>query len=253
MMYKILIVEDELSSAKYLSDILLSINPENKILAITSSIVDTVKWLSHNQVDLIFMDVELSDGLCFEIFEEIKIKTPIIFTTAFNKFAIKAFEFNSIAYLLKPVSKDSIDYNLGKLDSLRSFYNVDIVDFLSSFKNGEIKYRKRFLIQYADKLVTIDTDEISFFYILNNCVFFRTFNNENYPLEMSLNNLETILDPNKFFRINRKYIINCSAIKSMKSWSSNRIKIHLIGETEENEDTIVSMYNTSAFKKWLNS
>jgi DNA-binding LytR/AlgR family response regulator len=252
-MYKILIVEDENSSAQFLSDILINIDPENIILGILPSIKETVKWLEGNKADLIFMDVELSDGLCFNIFEETKITTPIIFTTAYNKFAIKAFEFNSIAYLLKPVSKENIEYYLAKLDSLRSFYNVDIVNFLTSLKQEDTKYRKRFLIQYADKLVTVETDDIAFFYILDNNVFFKTFNGECYPLELSLNNLEAMLNPEKFFRINRKYIINCNAIRSMKSWSRNRVKKHLVGLPDETDDTIVSMYNTSAFKKWLNS
>ncbi len=252
-MYKILIVEDEDSSAQYLCNILQDINSEYKIMAILPSVVETTKWLKYNTADLIFMDIELSDGYCFDIFKTIHIKTPIIFTTAYNKFAIKAFEFNSIAYLLKPVSKEEIEYYISKLDSLRSFYNIDVVNFLSTFKDNEIKLRNRFLIQFADKLVAVKADEVAFFYIFENNVFIKTFKGENYPLEMSLNNLETVLDPTLFFRINRKYIINCNAIISMKSWSSNRIKIQLIGQSVDNDDVIVSIYNVAAFKKWLNS
>lgn len=252
-MKKILIVEDEESSAKYLSDILISIDPDNIIMGILSSIKETVKWLENNTVDLIFLDIELSDGLCFSIFEQIRINTPIIFTTAYNKFAIKAFEYNSIAYLLKPVSKEDIEFYLAKLDSLKSFYNVDIVDFLSKLKQEDMKSRKRFLIQYVNKLVSVETEYIAYFFISDNSVFLKTFKGACYPLEMSLNNLENILDHNTFFRINRKYIINCHAIESMTSWSRNRIKIRLTGQDPENDDTIVSIYNAPAFKKWLNS
>jgi DNA-binding LytR/AlgR family response regulator len=252
-MKNILIVEDEEASANYLESLLKRIDPDFNILEKLSSVKETVKWLATNKADIIFLDIELSDGLCFSIFDEVKINTPIIITTAYNQFAIKAFQINSIAYLLKPVSKEDLEFSLSKLETIKSLYTIDIKDLASSIKGDKSGFRNRFLIQYADKLVKIETKEIAYFFISDNSVYVKTFKGECFPMDLSLNNLEKLVDPARFFRINRKYLISCDAIIDMRSWSRNRIKIKLSGQQEENEDAIVSIYNAAAFKKWLNT
>lgn len=252
-MKNILIVEDEEASADYLEGLLKSINPDFNILAKLASVKETVKWLTANKADIIFLDIELSDGPCFSIFDEVKISTPIIITTAYNQFAIKAFRLNSISYLLKPVRKEDLEFSLSKLDLIKSLYTINIMDLISSINGDKSEFRKRFLVQFADKLVKIETTEIAYFFISENGVCAKTFKGECYPIDSSLNSLEKIVDPARFFRINRKYLISSDAIVDMRSWSRNRIKIKLTGHPEEDEDTVVSIYNATAFKRWLNS
>ncbi len=252
-MKNVLIVEDEALAANHLEITLKEIAPDVIVKAKFGSIVETVKWLALNKVDLIFLDIQLSDGLCFSIFERVSVNTPVIFTTAYDQYAIKAFQLNSIAYLLKPICKEELKESLQKFKTLKSEFSIDIDSLLSSFQTKPPRFRKRFLIQFADKFRKIEIEEIEYFYISDKSVYLKTSQGSSFPIDLSLDNLEKVIDPSMFFRINRKYIICDKAISNMISWSRNRIKIILNFPPDDNSDVIVSIYRTSDFKKWLNS
>ncbi len=250
MSLKIVIIEDEILAAERLEKMLLELLPNVTIAAKLSSVERSVAWLKSNCVDLIFLDIQLSDGLSFSIFDRVEVKTPVIFTTAYDRYAIKAFELNSISYLLKPIKKLELEGGLQKYQSLKSAYSVDFEALLANFK-GESEYKKRFLIQIADRYKKVETNDIAYFFALEKNVFFRTTEGQTYPVDMTLDRVEKVVDPALFFRINRKYITNINAISNMVSWSKRRIKLELTPAADNSTDSIVSMERYADFKKWL--
>lgn len=252
-MMKILIVEDEALAADRLEEMIMQLMPDSIIMAKTTSITTTVDWLQHNTPDLIFLDIQLSDGLSFSIFEKIKVLTPVIFTTAYDQYAIRAFQLNSIAYLLKPVKKAELQTAINKLRTLQSVYSQDLEGLLASIQGRDPGYKKRFLIQIADKIRKVEISDVAYFFALDRYVFMRTFQNNTYPLDHTLDNLVNMVDPAKFFRINRKYIVNIDAIGQMVAWSRSRVKLELSPAPDDPMETIVSIDRAADFKKWLNS
>ncbi|MCD4772605.1 MAG: LytTR family DNA-binding domain-containing protein [Bacteroidales bacterium] len=249
----VLIIEDEKIAANNLEKMLLqidgNINVQNKI----DSIEESVKWLNNNTVDLIFLDIHLADGLCFKIFEQTKIKTPIVFTTAYDQYAIKAFKVNSIDYLLKPIEIKELEKSLEKFNELNRAQNASSIDYASlidilSKKNN---YQERFIVRYAQKIKSIKTDDIAYFYVNNENVFLCTKGNNNYSIDYSLEKLENIINPKNFFRVNRQFIVNISSIENMYSLSKSRIKIEL--KPKSDNEIIVSYNRMSDFRKWLNN
>lgn len=253
MKLNVLIIEDEALAAERLESLIREIDPEIHILAKLPSVREAVKWLSLNQTDLIFLDIQLSDGLSFSIFDQITITTPVIFTTAFDQYAIKAFQLNSIAYLLKPIRRNELQESLQKYQSLKSAFSIDFERLLANIQGKKPEYKKRFLIQTGDKIRKIETSDIAWLYAQDKCVFMRTFQNQTLPADSSLDNLEQLLDPAQFFRINRKYLVNMDAIANMVAWSRGRIKLELKPKTDDEFDSVVSIDRSSDFKKWLNS
>jgi two-component system, LytTR family, response regulator LytT len=249
---KILIVEDESIAADRLEKIILELMPEAEICGKTVSIKDSVKWLMENKTDLIFLDIQLSDGISFSIFEQINTQTPVIFTTAYDQYAIKAFELNSISYLLKPIRKEALAESLHKYKSLKSAFSIDFEGLISAIHSKQTEYRKRFLIQAGDKFRKVEAEEIAYLYALEGNVFLKTFEGNSYPVDSSLENLENTLDPDLFFRINRKYLVHLKSIVSMHAWSRSRIKIQLKPKADNEDETIVSIDRSGEFKRWLN-
>ena len=247
---KALIIEDEALAAQRLEKMLREIVPDIVIAAKLASVETSVAWLKENRVDLIFLDIQLSDGLSFSIFDRVDVHTPVIFTTAYDQYAIKAFDVNSVSYLLKPVKKQELEDSLQKYRTLMSAYQIDFAAILANLK-GETGYKKRFLIQVADKYRKIETAEIAYFFALEKDVFLRTAAGQTYPLDMTLDRVEKEIDPALFFRINRKYIVHVNAISNMVSWSKRRIKIELNPPADNNTETVVSMERYTDFKKWL--
>ncbi len=247
---KVVIIEDEALAAERLEKMLKELVPDITIAAKLASVESSVVWLKENSVDLIFLDIQLTDGLSFSIFDRVEVKTPVIFTTAYDQYAIKAFELNSISYLLKPIKKRELENSLQKYQSLKSAYNIDFDTLLSTIK-GKTEYKKRFLVQIADKYKKVETGDIAYFFALEKSVFFRTTEGQTYPLDMTLDQAEKMIDPTLFFRINRKYIVNINAISNMVSWSKRRIKIELVPVVDDSTDTIVSMERYTEFKKWI--
>lgn len=249
---KVLIIEDEKVAASRLEKMLLEIDPEIQVMAKTGTITESAKWLLNNQADLIFLDIQLSDGISFSIFDQVNVNTPVILTTAYDQYAIKAFQLNSIAYLLKPIRKNELEDSLQKYEKLKSAFTIDFESLLAGIQGKKPDYKKRFLIQIGDKIKKIETTEIAWFYALEKNVFLKTFKGGSSAVDYTLDALENLLDPEQFFRINRKYLINMDAIEGMTAFSRGRVKIKLNPPAEDEMETIVSVERAANFKKWLN-
>jgi DNA-binding LytR/AlgR family response regulator len=247
----VLIIEDEAIAAEKLERMLLEIEPSIRISAKLGSIRESVKWLLQNNADLIFLDIQLSDGISFSIFEQVNINTPVVFTTAYDQYAIKAFQVNSISYLLKPIRKAELEESLRKYNTLKTAFSIDFDTLLAQIQGREPEYKKRFLIQIGDKIKKIEVSEIAYFYVLEKGVYFRTFQGNSYAADFTLDKLETMLNPSQFFRINRKYLVNMDAIVNMIAYSRARVKLEL--KPVADDETIVSIERSADFKKWLNS
>ncbi len=249
----VLIIEDEIFAAEKLEQMLIDINPAVNVMAKLGSINESVKWLTNNTADLIFLDIQLSDGLSFSIFEQVTLNTPIIFTTAYDQYAIKAFQVNSISYLLKPIRKSDLAESLKKFQTLKSAFHIDFEALLANIQGKEPDYKKRFLIQIGDKIRKIDVSETAYFYVLDKGIFLQTFEGKSYPVEFTLDKLETLLNPEIFFRINRKFLISMESISRMVAYSRGRVKLELKPTPDDDSDTIVSIDRSSDFKRWLSS
>lgn len=244
------IIEDEKLAADNLELMLHSIDEGIQILAKIESVRNAVKWLSSNSCDLILLDIQLSDGNSFSIFDQIDVKTPVIFITAYDQYAIRAFKHNSIDYLLKPVNKDDLSLSLQKFQEF--YQNRQLPDFkslLDTIRNP-VSYQERFLVSAGQKLRTIKTSEIAYFYVQNKYVFLCTKEDKHYDINYTLEKLEEMLDPKSFFRINRQYIINIEVIENMYTVSKSRLKLDI--KPKPAEEIIVSVNNIQEFKIWLN-
>jgi len=249
----VLIIEDESFAAEKLEDMLHEIDPKINVLAKLGSITESVKWLMQNSAHLIFLDIQLSDGISFSIFEQVTINTPVIFTTAYDQYAIKAFQLNSIAYLLKPIRTADLAESLKKYESLKSTFHIDFETLLANIQGKESDFKKRFLIQIGEKIRKVEVSETAYFYSLDKGIYLQTFDGKSYPVEFSLDKLESLLNPESFFRINRKFLVNMDSISKMVAYSRGRVKLELKPKPEDEFDTIVSIDRSSDFKKWLNS
>jgi len=246
----VLVIEDERLAAERLEKMLSDISYEIKVMAKLESVIDSINWLNENEKpDLIFMDIQLDDGICFEIFDSVKIETPIIFTTAFDKYAIKAFQVNSVDYILKPIEKHAL---IKALEKYKSIYRVSQSqnDKLNQLYKQVIQnYKSRFFVKIGNHFSSISVDEIQCFLIQERGIFLRTINGKKYDLDYSLDQLQKHLDPEKFFRINRNYLIHIDSIQDIYSYSSNRLGVKL--KMLDHLDMIVSREKVSDFKKWL--
>jgi len=249
----VLIIEDESLAADKLEHMLKEVDPTINIISKLGSVKESVKWLLQQKADLIFLDIQLSDGISFSIFEQVAINTPVIFTTAFDQYAIKAFQVNSISYLLKPIRKNDLSESLKKYQTLKSAFSIDFDMLLANIQGREPDFKKRFLIQTGEKIRKIEVSEIAYFYVLDKGVYMRTFQGNNYSVEYTLDKLESILNPSSFFRINRKYFVNMESIANMVAYSRGRVKLELKPAADDELDTIVSIDRSADFRKWLNS
>ena len=247
---KILIIEDEQPQAKQLQKYLEEIDKSFEVVDIIPSVSNAAGFLAINNINLIFLDIHLADGLCFEIFDKVKIDCPVIFTTAYDQYAIEAFKHNGIDYLLKPVTKEDVQKSIGKFRSLTS-HKPDyerLVATMGAFEKAK-NIKHRFVGQAGRKLKIVTDDEIAYFYAFEGSVFIRTRKNENLLFDDTLENVEPKLDPYQFFRLNRKIIAHLSAIKEMYPYSKSRLKIALVPEFKD--DVIVSYNNVRNFMKWI--
>lgn len=250
-MMKVLIIEDEKLAAEKLEQQLHELDPSIRVVGQTGSIVESVKWLLQNSADLLFLDIQLSDGISFSIFEQVSVNSPVIFTTAYDQYAIKAFQLNSIAYLLKPVRKNDLAESLRKYNNLKSAFNIDFDQLMAHIQGIEPGYKKRFMVQAGNRIRKIEVSEIAYIYSLGKGIYIRTFNGNSYPVEYSLEKLESMVNPSLFFRINRKYMVNIDSISKMTAYSRGRVKLELNPPADVELDTIVSIDRSPEFKKWL--
>jgi len=251
-MMKALIIEDEAYAADKIESLLHEIDPSIQVMARLGSIRESVRWLTDNSCDILFLDIQLSDGISFSIFEQVSVNIPVIFTTAFDQYAIRAFKLNSIAYLLKPISRVDLEESLKKYRTFKTAFGIDFDVLLSQLQGREPEFRKRFMIQVGEKIRKVEVLEIAYFHILEKGVYLTTFTGHSYPVEFTLDKLENLLNPDHFFRINRKYVVNMNAITNMISYSRGRIKLELTPKTDDPSDAIVSIDRSGGFRKWLN-
>lgn len=248
---KILIVEDEKLSAEHLSNLLIKIEPTFEIVHVSESVKRTIAFLESGiKVDLIFMDVHLADGISFDIFEVVKETAPIIFTTAFDEYAIKAFKVNSIDYLLKPIGRNELKEAIDKFKNIHSKQKVDrsgLMEDVYSIINRH--YKNRFLVRSGEQIQSIPVEEISFLIAEDGIVILVNKQGKLFALDQSLDSLETLLDPEHFFRISRKIIIRFDAINKILPHLNSRLKIS--AEFLDDENSIVSRERVLEFKLWL--
>jgi DNA-binding LytR/AlgR family response regulator len=249
-MLKVLIVEDEFPAAKRLIRLLEQVDPTIEVLDTLDSVERAVAWLKQHQADLIFLDIHLADGNSFSIFEQVTVKTPIIFATAYDKYAIQAFKLNSVDYLLKPIEREELAQSLAKYRDTRQTQAPLDVEALLRAMQPQHEYQKRFMVTAGDKIKSVPIEEVAYFFGQQKYVFLTTKDNRQYIVDFTLGKLEDMLDPQRFFRINRQFIISFDAIASMFAYSKSRVKIELDppGEIE----AIVSIEKAPRFKEWLN-
>lgn len=250
----IIIIEDEVKTAKALGQLILSIRPDARILSYIQSIDGAISYLSENdQPDLIFMDIQLADGLCFEIFKGVEVVSPVIFCTAFDDYAIEAFKSNGIDYILKPFSRESITQAIKKVGELKNFFqrNKKIqpdFEYLLT-RNGENAGKSSFLVFKNNKYLTIQTENIAFFFIKNETPTIMSFDKGEYQISQSLDEVHKLLSPNQFFRLNRQYLVNFSAIKEAEHYFSRKLIVKLTVPTEEK--LLVGKDKVTSFLSWL--
>jgi DNA-binding LytR/AlgR family response regulator len=248
---RILIIEDELHTANRLKQLVLEYNNEAEILESLTSVATAIEWFKTHQVpDLIFQDIQLSDGTCFDIYEAIPVNCPVVFTTAYSEYALKSFEVNSIDYLVKPYDINDIKRVLDKFQQFSSIFQTTKIDDLKEL--GELKKslpRIRFLIRIGDNFKVIQTSEIAYFLSDGGLSFAWLFDGKKYPVVQTLSELEDELDINDFFRINRNCIVNSRSIQKISSWFNSRLKIELHPKSEV--EIIVSRERVKEFKYWL--
>lgn len=254
MELSILIIEDEFTAGNYLKQLILELYPRVEILDIIPTVKESIEWLnSNNEPDLIFMDIHLSDGSSFSIFENIDIKCPIVFVTAYDQYAIKAFETNSIGYILKPIEPSSIKKSVDKFlnnrqDPKKGNFN-DIREIIRNIKIENKQYKQNFLVQIKDKLFTLESKKILYFYTEQKIARAVIEPNSEYQLEYNIEEITCIVDPYHFFRVNRQYIINRNAIKEVVVWFNGKLMIKT--GLDKSIKIEVSKARVQEFKKWL--
>lgn len=248
---KAVIVEDEFAAAQNLERLIKSVDENIDIIAVLQNVDDSIEWFSTNAMpDVVFMDIHLADGDSFSIFKSVDIRCAIIFTTAYDEYALKAFEVNSIDYLLKPISKKSLEKALDKLKNFSpNNSNPDaILQIMKSLNQVYKTHRKSFLIPFKDKLIPISSDDIAYVYSQNKKAVITCFNKRDYTMDTSLDDFLKQLDPDLFFRANRQFIISHKAVVDLSMWFDGKLAVNLSMPTPER--IIVSRARSTDFKKW---
>jgi len=248
----VVIIEDEKFAADHLEKMILKYDKNIKIAAKLESVEESTKWFRQNdEPDLIFLDIHLEDGLSFSIFEEVKITSPIIFTTAFDEYAIRAFKLKSIDYLLKPIMQEDLNISLEKYKdwnkSNKTFIDVDSLFELMT--NKELKYKERISVNFGQKIKSFNISDVAYFYSEKGISFMVTHNSSEYPVDYSLDQLTGFLNPNEFFRINRQLLISMKSIKNIHVFPKSRLKLELHPPSQK--DVFVSIDKVTKFKEWL--
>lgn len=249
-MIRAIIIEDEEFAVRRLKKLLQEIEEPVDIIAELKSIQQAVQWLLMNQCDLIFLDINLSDGNAFKIFEQVEIRTPIVFTTAYHEYALRAFEQYSIDYLLKPIAREKLKNSLLKFHNLKQSNpetaNLQNIQELIGLMQNK---PKRFMVSLGSKVKIIDSSEVAYFTSDSKMIFLHTFKGKRYSIDSSLKQLQLSLPIQEFFRVNRQYLINRKAIQDLQYYSATRVKVNL--DPTPPEDVILAREKIGGFKKWL--
>lgn len=248
---KVLIIEDEPQAAQLLESLLRSLRPGFQVVQKLDSVKTAVQWLQRNNPQLVFMDIQLADGLSFEIFDHVKVTAPVIFTTAYDAYALKAFKVNSIDYILKPIDKGELENALMKLESLTApLANPAMLESISqAMLMLTRKYKERFVIKVGEHLKSIEVSEILFFFSLEKTTFAQTRDGRRHILDFTIEQVDGLVDPDRFFRINRKYLVAADAIQDMITYTNSRLRLVL--KTSDDHDVIVARERVQQFKDWL--
>lgn len=248
---KVIILEDEHRAVNHLYRLIEQVAPDMEVTGTFETVRDAIAHLEQDPpVDLIFSDVQLADGTSFEIFSRVPVQCPIIFTTAYDTYAIEAFNSNGVDYLLKPIEGERLKKAVEKARKYTS--NVALEKLLSlSTPAGYQKYKSRFMVKVGEKIRTIMIEDILLFYSFEKTSYLHTKTHRNYIIDYSLEELETMLDRSRFFKINRKYILSIEACSQIVAWSNNRLKIHIDGM--DDQKIVVARERVRDFKSWLDS
>lgn len=256
---KVLIIEDEQLAVDKLTQTLNKVTPEAQVVGVAESIAASVKWLTDypDKADLILMDIELADGQSFAIFDEVQVDCPVIFTTSYDEYALKAFKVNSIDYLLKPIQQSELKAALQKLNNLKSaFGSVDSQTLKIEKLVNELQkqahvatYRKRFLVKHLQKLVSVEVSSIAYFYCDERVNFFTTYDNKTYIVDYTMDEIEDIVDPDRLFRVSRSLIVSIDGVDQIQPYFGNRLALRLKPNFER--EAIVSREKVNDFKRWM--
>lgn len=246
---KVAIIEDEIPAGKQLVSLLQQLEHETEVLFEARSVKEAVQQLKINRPDLLFMDIQLNDGLSFEIFKEAEVGCPVVFTTAYDQYMLEAFHENGIDYLLKPIRRNDLERAFRKFSDLKSHFSADMQAAVLRMNENKTGYRKRFLVKKGVSFKSVPAEEICYFFSEHKITFLVTPAAEKCIFEKPLSDLEAELDPDRFFRINRKYIASRNAVESFRSFEKGKLLVRLVPETKE--EVIVSQEKASAFKEWM--
>lgn len=248
---KTIIIEDEQLATRRLENLVKSIDPTIEIIAKLESVKDSVEWFKSNeQPDLIFLDIHLEDGLSFSIFDQVKVNSPIIFTTAFDEYAIKAFKLKSIDYLLKPIVQNDLEKAISKFRNWGEKKQlIDVSELFRLMNMGTKQFRERFSVVVGQKLKSIDVKDINYFFSNSGITFVAMQPKGQYSLDLSLDNLMEELDPKLFFRVNRQYIVSLQSIVNIHIFPKSRLKLELNPPVPQG--VFVSLDKVVDFKKWV--
>lgn len=253
---KVLILEDEALSAKRASQLLVECDPGVEVVDCIESIEEAAIWFNqHPEPDLILLDIHLSDGLCFNLFERVDVQSPVIFTTAYDQYALQAFKINSIDYLLKPLDKGELSRALTKFRGLnqrkKGISPLEIEKIRITIESLTKRYKSRFLVKFGDTIQFKNIDEVAYFYADDKVVFMVTNDAKKYLVDNNLESLEEVLDPMLFFRVNRKVIARIEAIQKVKTLLSSRLQVFL--KPAFDQEIFISKYKSHEFKTWLDN
>lgn len=256
MAIKVLIIEDELPAQRLLKETLEELNIEIDIIDCLNSVQSSVEWLSKNpHPDIILLDIQLSDGISFDIFKQVKVDSMIIFTTAYDEYAIQAFKVNSLDYLLKPIEKDELETAFQKFNEYNKTLvqeqntSIDFTELASLISSQNTEYRKRFLIHSNESFFHLPVEDIALFYSMQGITFVVTFEKREYPVNLSLEKLKEQLHPDNFFKINRQFIVNIDAIKRVHSYFNGKLKLEI--KPSHGEDIIIGKDKAASFRRWM--
>lgn len=244
---KVLIIEDEQLVQEEFARLIGKLFPDMEIVAMLSSVSDSVEWLNENSADLIFLDIHLSDGIGFDILDQVEIQTPVIFTTAYDQYAIRAFEANGVGYLLKPISQTALISTVNRVKN--SIYAPHKIETLLDNLRAPREYKKRILIKSGDRFGYIDISEVAYFYAEERVTFMITREGRRYLVDYTIEMLEGLLDPKQFFRLTRGCIASINSIQSAVKYFNSRLKITL--SPQHKDEILISRVRVPDFLKWL--
>lgn len=249
---RIIIIEDEKPAAEKLQKALAKTGRQLETVAILKSVEESVQWLKQNPApDLVFMDIELSDGASFRIFDQVKLDAPVIFTTAFDEYWQEAFEHNSIDYLLKPVKQEKLESALDKYERIKNHFASNLPHLLKYQAPAAGEYKKRHLVKKGSDYQSIRAEDIAYFYAMQKLVCLVDNKGQKFILDQSLAEIEKTLDPRIFFRVNRKFLVNMNAVKKIRGFGKSKLQLEL--EPAAREEVIISQENAGSFKQWMGS